>query len=102
VILEDGSAVHRVARLDGTPPTVCALHDRILDRIPAAELRFEPDSVAAEAAVLAGTARIAYLLPPTRVERVWEVVRTSGRLPVKSTYFWPKPRTGMLIRPLDA
>jgi uncharacterized protein (DUF1015 family) len=102
VVLEDGKLVHRVARLDGPPPTVCALHDRVLDRIPDAQLRFEPDSVAAEAAVLAGTASIAYLLPPTRVERVWEVVRTSRRLPVKSTYFWPKPRTGMLIRPLDA
>ena len=23
------------------------------------------------------------------------------RLPRKSTFFWPKPRTGLVIRPLD-
>src|SRR5207249_3308283 len=33
VRLEDGAVTHRVASLGGLPPTVCALHDQILDRI---------------------------------------------------------------------
>jgi uncharacterized protein (DUF1015 family) len=42
-----------------------------------------------------------YLLPPTDAATIREVVDRGGRLPQKSTYFWPKPRTGLVIRPLD-
>jgi uncharacterized protein (DUF1015 family) len=101
VRMEDGEPIHGVARLRGSPPTVCALHDQVLDRIRDAELRFVPDSVQAERAVVAGRGSAAYLLPPTRVQRVWEVVADNRRLPQKSTYFWPKPRTGMILRPFD-
>jgi uncharacterized protein (DUF1015 family) len=101
VRMEGGEAVHRVARLQGAPPTVCALHDQVLDRAEGVDLRFLPDSVRAEQAVLSGEAVAAYLLPPTRVQRVWDVVAGNGRLPQKSTYFWPKPRTGLVIRPFD-
>ena len=99
--LEEGEMVHRVAGLEGAPPTVCALHERLLDRIPGIELRFVPEAVAAEALVSAGRSTVAYLLPPTKVERVWDVVSRGGKLPQKSTYFWPKPRTGLVIRPLS-
>ncbi len=100
--LEEGEVIHRVASLEGLPPTVCALHDRILDRAGRLELRFVPDAVVAESLVSSGEATAAYLLPPTKVERVWEVVEKGGKLPQKSTYFWPKPRTGLVIRPLFA
>jgi uncharacterized protein (DUF1015 family) len=92
----DGEVVHRVTRLHGTPPTVCALHGEVLG---GAELRFTPDAVAAEEAVRTGNARAAFFLPPTRVEAVRGVIERGERLPEKSTYFWPKPRTGMVIRP---
>lgn len=100
--VEEGDVIHRVAKLDGLPPTVCALHDQVLDRTEGIELRFVPDAVAAESLVSSGEATAAYLLPPTKVERVWEVVGAGGKLPQKSTYFWPKPRTGLVIRPLFA
>ncbi len=48
-----------------------------------------------------GNATAAYLLPPTTPDRVREVVQRGERLPQKSTYFWPKPRTGMVLMPLD-
>jgi uncharacterized protein (DUF1015 family) len=101
VVTMEGEAVHRVATLPGAPPTVCALHDVVLDRIRAPGLRFVPDAVAAEQAVLSGKASAAFLLPPTRVDRVRQVIQRNARLPQKSTYFWPKPRTGMVIRPFD-
>jgi uncharacterized protein (DUF1015 family) len=42
------------------------------------------------------------MLPPTSVEPVWKLVEAGEKLPQKSTYFWPKPRTGLVIRPMDA
>jgi uncharacterized protein (DUF1015 family) len=101
VRMEDGEAVHEVARIGGGSPAVCALHRELLDAVDPATLRFVADAVAAEEAVLAGKAAAAYLLPPTEVDRVRSVVAGGERLPQKSTYFWPKPRTGMVIRPLD-
>jgi uncharacterized protein (DUF1015 family) len=99
VELEDGELVHRVGSLAGEPPAVCALHDQVLDRNPDIELRFVPDAVSAEAEVRSGQGRAAYFLPPTKVDRVWNLVAAGRKLPQKSTYFWPKPRTGLVIRP---
>lgn len=101
VTLEDGVATHRVASLPDPPPVVGALHRRVLDALAPGALRFVPDAVAAENAVLTGSGRSAFLLPPTTVERVWDTVAAGRRLPEKSTYFWPKPRSGMLVRPLE-
>lgn len=102
-VSRDGDAiVHRVARLAGRPPTVSALHRQVIDPAIGLEaLRFTPDAAEAEAAVRSGNAVGAYLLPPTTAERIRAVVDAGERLPPKSTFFWPKPRTGMVIRPLD-
>jgi uncharacterized protein (DUF1015 family) len=97
---EDGGLVHLVGRLTGEPPTVAALHRQLLDDL-AGDLRFVPDAALAEAAVRAGRADVALFLPPARVETVWAVVARGDRLPQKSTYFWPKPRTGLVLRPLE-
>jgi len=95
---EGEALVHRVDTLEGAPPTVCALHDRVLG---AAGLRFVTDAVAAEEAVRRGESTAAFFLPPTRVRRIRDVIEGGGTLPQKSTYFWPKPRTGMVIRALE-
>ena len=99
VLKEDGVLVHRVAGLDGQPPTVSALHAQRLSGD--VELRFTPDAVEAEEAVRTGEAVAAYLLPPTQASRIREVIDRGERLPQKSTFFWPKPRTGLVLRPLD-
>jgi uncharacterized protein (DUF1015 family) len=98
VIREGSGLAHRVGRLEGTPPAVCALHERVLGD---AALRFMFDAAAAEEAVRLGQSSAAFFLPPTHVRRIREVIERGGTLPQKSTYFWPKPRTGMVIRPLD-
>jgi uncharacterized protein (DUF1015 family) len=100
VTIEDGRVIHRVAELKGDPPTVCALHEQLLADADD-HLRFVPDAVAAEEAVRTGEARAAFFLPPTKVERIRTVIDQERRLPQKSTYFWPKPRTGFVIRPFD-
>jgi uncharacterized protein (DUF1015 family) len=97
---ERGSLVHRVAELTGRPPAVSRLHEQLLDRLD--DLRFTPDAVAAEDAVRSGAAVAAYLLPPTDAATIRSVIDGGDRLPQKSTFFWPKPRTGLVIRPHDA
>ncbi len=92
----------RVATLTGEPPAVRALHDGLLDAISSTDtLRFTPDATEAVEAVRSGNAVAAYLLPPTTPDRIRKVVERRERLPQKSTYFWPKPRTGMALMPLD-
>lgn len=102
VTLDRGVPSYHVVRMAaGDPPTVCALH-----RGPLAgrdeHLRFTHDAAEAEGAVRHGEARAAYILPSTTAARIRAVVETGERLPQKSTFFWPKPRSGMIIRALDA
>jgi uncharacterized protein (DUF1015 family) len=98
---ERGRIVYRLHELDGDPPTVRALHDRVLDlAAPGDALRFTHDAADAERAVLRGDAVAAYLLPPTTPDRVRAVVERGERLPRKSTFFWPKPRTGIVMMPV--
>jgi len=99
--LRDGSADHALVRLHGTPPVVRALHDEILDAAaPGDALRFTHSAEDAERAVVAGEAIAAYVLPPTTPVRVLTAIEHGIRLPRKSTFFWPKPRTGMLFMPV--
>ena len=95
---EDGDVTHRVAVLKGDPPTVHALHEQVLADSP---LRFVADAAVAEELVRSGDGVAAFLLPPTRVDRIRTVIERGDRLPQKSTYFWPKPRTGLVMRPMD-
>jgi uncharacterized protein (DUF1015 family) len=98
--LEDGAIVHRVAELTGEPPTVCRLHEAVLD-VDAEAFRYTPDAVAAEAAVRSGDAVASYFLPATDAATIRSVVASGERLPQKSTFFWPKPRNGLILRPHD-
>jgi uncharacterized protein (DUF1015 family) len=100
VAYEGGALVHRVAELVGEPPVVSRLHEQVLAG-PSQTLRFTPDAVAAEDVVRRREATVAYLLPPTNAETIRSVVELGHTLPQKSTFFWPKPRTGMVMRPLE-
>jgi uncharacterized protein (DUF1015 family) len=97
-----GAIEYRVHALEGEPPTVRALHNELLDRIaPGDELRFTHEAEEADRAVREDRAAAAYFLPRTSPERIRAVVERGERLPRKSTFFWPKPRTGMVMMPLD-
>lgn len=98
----DDELYHTVGRIEGEPPTVQALHDVLLAGMSGIQdVRFVPDPVLAEEAIRSGQADLALFLPPARVRDVNRVIAGGGRLPQKSTYFWPKPRTGLVMRPLD-
>jgi uncharacterized protein (DUF1015 family) len=55
----------------------------------------------AVAAVDEGRAAAAFLLRPTRIEDVFDVARRGEVMPQKSTYFYPKLLSGLLLLPLD-
>jgi uncharacterized protein (DUF1015 family) len=48
-----------------------------------------------------GLAQAAFILNPTRVDQVWRAALKGVTMPQKSTYFWPKLLTGLVIHPLD-
>ncbi len=87
--------------LAGPPPVVRALHEELLDPIaPGDALRFTHNANDAERAVRSGDAVAAYILPSTTPERVVAAIARGERLPRKSTFFWPKPRTGLVLMPV--
>ena len=97
-----GEVVYRIRTLEGQPPTVRLLHGELLGALASAGvLRYTPDATEACDALRRGDAVAAYLLPPTTPDRIRAAVERGERLPQKSTYFWPKPRTGMVMMPLD-
>jgi uncharacterized protein (DUF1015 family) len=48
-----------------------------------------------------GAAQAAFLLRPPAVSDVVEVARAGQVMPQKSTYFYPKPASGIVFNPLD-
>jgi uncharacterized protein (DUF1015 family) len=91
-------ALHSLGTVSGYPPTVGALQEQLLAGVDPTDVRYVADAATAEAMVRGGEADTVYLLPATTVERIRGVVDSGRRLPEKSTYFWPKPRTGMVFR----
>lgn len=92
-----GSSVEEaVASLD-----VSCLHVDILDGALAAShdeanVDFTPDPGQALAAVRSGDCAVALLLNPTPVEAVVRIAKAGDKMPHKSTYFFPKVRTGLV------
>lgn len=66
------------------------------------EVRLTSDAEEALRAVATGQASAAFLVRPVTVDQVRRVAEAGGRMPPKSTSFHPKPRTGLVIRPLHA
>lgn len=94
-----GAVTYGTVDLAAPPPAVEALEGLLPQEEEA--VRYVADPEEADASVRSGAAAGAWLLPPTTAERVRAAVDAGRRLPRKSTYFWPKPRTGFVLRPFD-
>jgi uncharacterized protein (DUF1015 family) len=62
---------------------------------------YQSDLAAAVAAVDAGAAASLLILRPAPFAAVAEIAAGGETLPQKTTYFYPKPRDGLVLRPLD-
>ena len=78
-----------------------ALDVELVDRLAPQGVTYTPHRTEAVATVDAGRAEGAFLLRPTRIEDVFAVARRGDVMPQKSTYFFPKLTSGLLLHPLD-
>jgi uncharacterized protein (DUF1015 family) len=65
------------------------------------QVRYENDLAAATAQVERGAVASLVVLRPTPFAQVVAVAQSGGTLPQKTTFFYPKPRDGLVLRPLD-
>jgi uncharacterized protein (DUF1015 family) len=86
---------------------VALLHTLLVDPLVAETgrpreevLRYTRDPGEAFAAVRDGQASVAFFLNPTPVSQVLAVADAHDRMPEKSTYFYPKPPAGLVMRDL--
>lgn len=107
-----------LARLRSLPPEgeavrgplrdldVSLLHGLVLGRLAGYSpegrdaIEYTRDADAAVAAVREGEARLAVLLNPPDPGRIQAVAMAGLRMPQKSTYFYPKLLTGLVINPI--
>ena len=71
------------------------------DLVRQGAIEYVADEVAAARAVSEGNASLAWFLRPATVKQVRDVALASDRMPRKSTYFYPKPLTGLVLNDLN-
>jgi uncharacterized protein (DUF1015 family) len=98
--LVTAGGVHRLTPKvdDGRLDTVRL--DEALAAFPAHDLAYQHGVANVEAAVRAGKAQVGVLLRPVTVAQIAAVADARDRMPPKTTFFWPKPRTGIVFRSL--
>lgn len=64
-------------------------------------IAFTEDVAEAWRAIDSGEYQVAFLVEPVRVEQIVAVADAGEVLPQKSTFFYPKLATGMVLNPLD-
>jgi uncharacterized protein (DUF1015 family) len=77
------------------------LDPEVVDRLAPGGVTYTPSREEAVATVDRGEAEAAFLLRPTRIEDVWSIARRGEVMPQKSTFFYPKLTSGLLMLPLD-
>jgi uncharacterized protein (DUF1015 family) len=77
------------------------LDPEVVDRAAPGAVEYTPRRDEAVATVDRGDAEAAFLLRPTLIEDVWAVARRGDVMPQKSTFFYPKLTSGLLLFPLD-
>ena len=75
--------------------------DAALARVGRPAVDYRQDAVAAAGAVEKGAVQAAVLLRPVSVPQIQAVAAAGERMPEKTTFFQPKPLTGLVFRSLD-
>ena len=89
---------------------VSILHNLVLERLLGIDkenmanqknLTYTRSAQEAEESVRAGESQCCFLLNPTRVEEIGQVAAFGEKMPQKSTYFYPKLITGLVMNDLE-
>lgn len=95
---------------DDVPDVVRTLDTAVLQALLLGPLRvaddperlvYTPDEDAALAEVAGGRADGVFLVRPVELAQVRRVAQAGALMPPKTTSFFPKPRTGIVLRPLE-
>jgi len=89
----------RVAASDDAPPDA-ALLDQALAGLPPHRLAFDHSLSSVTGRVASGAAQAGILLRPVAVDQIARTACAGRKMPTKTTFFHPKPRTGMVFRRL--
>jgi uncharacterized protein (DUF1015 family) len=90
---------------------VAVLHILILDQLLGLQqealsqqenLTYTRDEAEALQTAASGQAQLSFILNPTRIEQVAAVAAAGDKMPQKSTYFYPKVLTGLVINDLTS
>lgn len=102
------SGTARLLAVDRAASTFAGLDDLDSSRLAAAldqlgehTLRYQHGSDRTQEAVMAGEADWGVLIRPVTVAAIEANAHSGRRMPPKSTFFHPKPLTGIVFRPLD-
>jgi uncharacterized protein (DUF1015 family) len=77
-----------------------ALDVQLVDRLGHEGIAYTPDWREAVRRVRDGEAGAAYLVRPPRIEQVFAAAKRGEVMPQKTTYFYPKLLSGLLLHPL--
>jgi uncharacterized protein (DUF1015 family) len=96
----------RAAALAGAHPAVAGTDAAVVEalaapRLPEAAWQYRHDAAGSAALVEKGAVSLALLCSPVSVAQTRAAALDGARMPQKTTFFWPKPRTGMVFRALD-
>jgi len=72
--------------------------DKYRDGRSEAVITYSHDDEEAVSAVRKGKAACALLLNPAKVKQIMDIADRGGRMPQKSTFFYPKPYSGLVMR----
>jgi uncharacterized protein (DUF1015 family) len=94
------AAAYRRGRVELVRGHEGELDVELVDRHGLDGIRYTARADEAVTAVDDGEADVAFLVRDPRVEDVFAVARRGERMPPKSTYFFPKPLSGLLFHPV--
>jgi uncharacterized protein (DUF1015 family) len=105
LVLPNGDAYVLVPRPGAFPDDIPDLDSSRLDlavsALPNIDLEYQHGTDVILRRVRAGEATAGALLRPATVSQIEATAHTGERMPPKTTFFWPKPRTGFVFRSLD-
>jgi uncharacterized protein (DUF1015 family) len=89
---------HAISRSTSPDDVDSTILEPVLAKLPPHEVTYQHGWDVAAAALAKGAAQAAILLRPATVSQIAETGRGGERMPPKTTFFWPKPRTGQVFR----
>jgi uncharacterized protein (DUF1015 family) len=94
-------SVHEGRSAWAAEPEASILHDRIVKRAAATSLRYVSNTAAALDQIRRGEGRLALFMRPPALSQLKQVADAERVMPQKSTYFFPKLASGLVMMPVE-